>query len=116
MARVTKLVDDLDGSDATDTMEFSWGGDNYTIDLSDANADTFRELMAVYVSHGTKVRHEVKPTGKRSVPVRTTSELNTIRQWARENHFEVSSVGRIREEILTAWDNRTDDTKEEGEN
>jgi hypothetical protein len=106
MAKVTKIVDDIDGTDATDTLEFSWGGDNYTIDLSDENADEFRRLMARYVSHATKVRHEVKPFGKRVSPVRSTSELNEIRAWAREHDFEVSSVGRIREEILTAYENR----------
>ena len=102
MAKVTKIIDDIDGTDATDTLEFSWGGDNYTIDLSDENADEFRRLMARYVSHATKVRHEVK----RTIPMRTTAELNEIRAWARKAGYEVSSVGRIREEIITAYENR----------
>jgi len=106
MAKVTKIIDDIDGTDATDTLEFSWGGDNYTIDLSDENADEFRRLMARYVPFATKVRHEVKPLGKRTIPMRTTAELNDIRAWAREAGFEVSSVGRIREEIITAYENR----------
>jgi hypothetical protein len=117
MATVTKLVDDLDGSDATDTLEFSWGGDNYTIDLNDTNADEFRTMMALYVSHATKVRHEVRPAAKRSGAVRSTSELNEIRTWARANGFEVASIGRIREEILTAYENReTSTTVEQDDN
>jgi len=106
MAKVTKIIDDIDGTDATDTLEFSWGGDNYTIDLSDENADEFRRLMARYVPFATKVRHEVKTFGKRTIPMRTTAELNEIRAWARKAGFEVSSVGRIREEIITAYENR----------
>jgi len=106
MAKVTKIIDDIDGTDATDTLEFSWGGDNYTIDLSDENADEFRRLMARYVPYATKVRHEVKAFGKRSVPTRTTSELNEIRAWARKAGHEVSSVGRIREDIIAAFENR----------
>lgn len=106
MATVTKLVDDIDGSDATDTLEFSWGGDNYTIDLNDTNADEFRTVMALYVSHATKVRHEVKSAAKRSGGVRSTSELNEIRSWARANGYEVASIGRIREEVITAYENR----------
>jgi hypothetical protein len=106
MATVTKLVDDIDGSDATDTLEFSWGGDNYTIDLNDVNADEFRTVMALYVSHATKVRHEVKAPTKRSGAVRSTSELNEIRSWARANGYEVASIGRIREEVITAYENR----------
>lgn len=113
MAKVTKLVDDIDGSDATDTLEFSWGGDNYTIDLNDENATGFRNFMATYVMHATKVRAEVKPFGKRSVPVRTTSELNEIREWAREHGYQVSSVGRIRDEIMTAYENRSQETNDE---
>lgn len=115
MATVTKLVDDLDGSDATDTLEFSWGGDNYTIDLNDGNADQFRTVMALYVSHATKVRHEVKAPTKRFSPARSSSELNQIRNWARENGFEVSSMGRIREEIITAYENRDESVVPDGE-
>lgn len=114
MAKITKIVDDIDGSDATDTLQFSWGADDYTIDLNDENAQEFRTMMALYVAHATKVRQEVKPAGKRSGPVRTASELNEIRVWAREHGFEVSSVGRIREEIITAYEARnlpeTDDS------
>ena len=118
MATVTKLVDDIDGTDATDTLEFSWGGDNYTIDLNDENATGFRNFMATYVMHATKVRHEVKPAAKRSGATRTSSELNEIRDWARGAGFEVSSYGRVREEILTAYDNRDVDqetTDKEGD-
>lgn len=106
MAKVTKIVDDIDGSDATDTFEFSWGGDNYTIDLSDENADSFRLAMARYIGYATKVRHEVKPAAKRSGAVRSTAELNEIRSWARANGHQVASIGRIREEIITAYENR----------
>lgn len=106
MAKITKIVDDIDGSDATDTLEFSWGGDNYTIDLNDENATGFRNFMATYVMHATKVRHEVKSAAKRSGAVRSTSELNEIRTWARANGYEVASLGRIRDEVVTAYENR----------
>lgn len=115
MAKITKLVDDIDGSDATDTLEFSWGGDHYTIDLNDENATGFRNFMATYVMHATKVRHEVKAPAKRSGPSRTSSELAEIRDWARKQGHQVSEFGRIREEIVTAWENRPQEPETDAE-
>lgn len=111
MAKITKLVDDIDGSDATDTLEFSWGGDNYTIDLCDENADKFREIMALYVGSATKVRHDILPAAKRAV--RTKKELDEIRAWARERGLQVAPTGRIREDVLTAYEARNEAVTEE---
>lgn len=111
MAKITKLVDDIDGSDATDTLEFSWGGDSYTIDLNDKNADDFREMMALYVGSATKVRHEIRPAAKRAV--RTKRELDEIRAWAREKGLQVAPTGRIREDVLSAYEARNEAVTEE---
>lgn len=116
MARISKIVDDIDGSDATDTLEFSWGADNYTIDLNDKNAEVFRDLIALYVAHATKVV-PTPPVLRGTTKGRTSAELNRIRDWARENGFEVASMGKIRAEVMEAYDARStnDDNTEGGE-
>ena len=49
------LEDDLDGSDATQTVTFGLDGTSYEIDLNDKNAAALRDAMATYVGHARKV-------------------------------------------------------------
>ena len=45
----TRLVDDIDGTDAVETVTFSFEGHQYEIDLSDRNATRLRESLAAFV-------------------------------------------------------------------
>ena len=49
------LEDDLDGSDATETVSFGLDGTTYEIDLNDKNAGELRDALPSYVGHGRKV-------------------------------------------------------------
>ena len=40
------LVDDIDGSDATETVSFGLDGTSYEIDLNDKNAAKLRDALA----------------------------------------------------------------------
>ena len=48
------LVDDIDGSEATETVSFGLDGVGYEIDLSSGNADELRGELAQYVEHARK--------------------------------------------------------------
>ena len=49
------LVDDLDGTEATETVTFGLDGTSYEIDLNDGNAASLREALSGYVGHARKV-------------------------------------------------------------
>ena len=48
--REIRLVDDLDGEVADETVEFGVDGKNYEIDLSTANAKKLRDALAEFVA------------------------------------------------------------------
>ena len=48
------LVDDLDGSEAAETVSFGLDGTSYEIDLNDKNARGLRDALASYVGHARK--------------------------------------------------------------
>ena len=48
------LVDDIDGSDATETVSFGLDGVDYEIDLSDEHAAELREAVACYIGHARR--------------------------------------------------------------
>ena len=52
---ITRLIDDIDGGVAHETVTFEIDGDLYKIDLSSKNAKKLRAELATYVSHGNRV-------------------------------------------------------------
>lgn len=98
------LVDDLDGTDATQTVSFGLDGASYEIDLGDKNAAALREALAGYIGHARKV----SVSGRRGRRATSTTALGPsskqIRDWARSNGFEVSDRGRVSAEIRQAFD------------
>jgi hypothetical protein len=49
------LIDDLDGTDASESVRFSLDGTSYEIDLSAQNAEDLRLVLDAYVSKARKV-------------------------------------------------------------
>lgn len=98
------LVDDIDGSSAEETVTFGLDGITYEIDLNAENVDRLRSSMAEWVGHARRVSGG-RRKGSRSVTKRSSvgSDNSTIREWARSNGYEVSERGRIKAEIVEAF-------------
>jgi hypothetical protein len=98
------LVDDLDGSDASETVNFALDGVDYEIDLSDKHADELREAVALYVGHGRRTGGRRKG-GKRSSASASGSSASAaeIRAWARDNGWDVPERGRVSAEVREAY-------------
>ncbi|WP_182066889.1 histone-like nucleoid-structuring protein Lsr2 [Curtobacterium sp. ME12] len=104
----THLIDDLTGDTITEgagkTVQFSFDGSHYEIDLTDDNADALREAFSDYVAAARKVTSR---SGRGSSSSKTRSnpdELAKIREWAAANGYEVSSRGRISQAVRDAYD------------
>ena len=70
MARITKFVDDMDGSEATvQTRYFSVGNTRYRIDLSDKNYAALLQALQPYISTATVAG--AGPAGRRGEAGRT---------------------------------------------
>ncbi|GAA1942072.1 Lsr2 family protein [Amycolatopsis minnesotensis] len=106
---LVSLVDDLDGSEAEETVEFGLDGVSYQIDLSSDNAEELRDALAQYVEHarraGGRKRSGARPSAKAVArPATVDREQNqAIRAWARKNGFAVSDRGRIPSEVVDAY-------------
>ena len=99
------LVDDLDGTEATETVSFGLDGTTYEIDLNDANAASLREALSGYVGHARKVTGGGRRT-RRSSGGSSSSSSNTkdVREWARGQGMYVSERGRISADVQQAYD------------
>lgn len=93
------LIDDIDGSTATETINFSLEGSNYEIDLSARHAAELREALAPWVAAGRKVSS--RSAGKSRAA--SGGDVAKIRAWAKANGHAVSERGRIPASIRDAY-------------
>lgn len=103
----THLVDDLTGDTIEaggKTVEFSFDGNHYEIDLSDDNADALRKAFSDYVAAARKVSSRGGRASSGSKPRSDPDELAKIREWAATNGHEVSSRSRISQAVRDAFD------------
>jgi hypothetical protein len=100
------LVDDIDGTDASETVSFALDGVDYEIDLSDEHAGQLREAVALYVGHarrtGGRRKGNRRSSGGGSGGGAGASAAD-IRAWARENGWEVPERGRVSAEVREAY-------------
>ncbi len=100
---VIELIDDLDGSEATETVRFALDGSEYEIDLAGQNADELRGVLARFVQAGRKAAgNSTKP----ALAVRQLSpavDTTAVRAWAAENGIEINSRGRVRDDVVQRY-------------
>lgn len=100
---ITQLVDDLDGSEASETVVFALDGKTYEIDLNEKNATKLRKALAPYAEKGRKLSQA--RGGKRGGATQAAASGDTaqIRAWAKENGYDVNDRGRVPAEIKDAY-------------
>ena len=111
MAQITqvKLVDDLDGGEAAESVAFSLDGKSYEIDLSDKHAAALRDAFAPFISGARRAGNGSKVATRQKMSMRagrSREDTAAIREWANANGLGVSARGRISSVILEAYENR----------
>ncbi len=115
MAQVTnvKLVDDVDGSKAVETVAFGVDGVGYEIDLNARNAKALRKALAEFVAVARSPKSSAAPTtsarpaGRRGTSS-TGPDAAAIRQWANESGVPVSVRGRVSADVRAQYLAATD--------
>ncbi len=105
---ITKLIDDLDGGEAQETVKFGLDGHSYEIDLSARNASRLRAALAPYLEVGTRLAG--RPGGGRSGggrgrggPVVERDQNKAIRSWAQRKGIAVAPRGRIKADVVELY-------------
>ena len=101
---VTLLTDDLDGSEAEETISFSIEGFAYEIDLSKAHAEHLRGALEPYVKAGRRTGRDGRRTRRSgSAAASDRDQTKAIRDWAKSQKMQVSDRGRVSAEIREAY-------------
>ena len=92
---ITTLTDDIDGSDADETITFAFKGMTYEIDLSKKNSRQDGQALQPYTTAARTTGGPRSGTGRTTRRGADKDQLAKIRDWARANGHHVSDGGRI---------------------
>ena len=110
MAQRTILTDDIDGSEGAETITYMVNGQEYEIDLSEENAERFHDALEPFVSKSREVQRQAAPArrgrgdGRRRGGGSGRDDIPQIRAWAQSQGMDVSERGRVKKEIMEAYD------------
>lgn len=106
---ITVYTDDLDGTElpaGSRSTRFSFDGIEYEIDLSNDNRQSLSQALEPFIASARRVG-----TAQRSAAPRArgskkadAERLSAIRTWAQGNGYTVGDRGRIKAEIVDAYD------------
>jgi hypothetical protein len=88
---IVTLHDDIDGSEAAETVTFGLDGASYEIDLSAAHAADLRAALAAYVRSARKAT----ASGKAYRRTLVAPDSAAVRAWARSNKLDLPARGRL---------------------
>jgi hypothetical protein len=109
MARkvAVELLDDIDGSEAGETLKFGLDGTNYEIDVNEKHADQLRRSLAKFILSARRLgRSGVTPGRRRQAAVPTRSDRaqnQAIRAWAKLKKIQLSDRGRIPATVIEQY-------------
>ena len=99
---IKRLVDDLDGSEAEETVPFSIDGVSYEVDLSNLNAKKIRDELAPFIEHARRAGAQRRRRGTRAASSRERSA--DIRAWAKQRGIKVNERGRIPATVVEEYE------------
>ncbi|GGO59716.1 MULTISPECIES: histone-like nucleoid-structuring protein Lsr2 [Streptomyces] len=97
---VVTLYDDIDGSEAAETVAFGLDGKSYEIDLNQTNAEKLRKVLTPYLAAARKQ----SKSGKVFRHTAVTPDPAAVRAWARSNQLDVPPRGRIPKKVYEAFE------------
>lgn len=106
---ITTMVDDIDGSsDDVVTCAFGLGDAQFEIDLNAAHREELESVLAKFIEAGRPVRGGTPARRQRRQATGAgrpdREQTQAIRQWAKDNGYEVSERGRISKAIVEAFE------------
>ena len=101
----TVLISDLTGTEIAkggETLAFSIRGVSYEIDLTDKEATAFDKAVAPFVEHARRLGGR-RTKGGAGRARADKAQVAAMRQWAKDNGYQVSDRGRISAEVQEAF-------------
>lgn len=100
---IATLIDDIDGSEAQESVRFGLDGVDFDIDLSAKHAERLREALAEYVAAARRVGGRKLKSAVGTPKPSHDLDLTLVREWARSQGLPVSDRGRVANDIIEGY-------------
>jgi Lsr2 len=105
---VTLYTDDLTGEESAEVSTYTVlvNGAGVEIDLTPESHDKLMEALQPFLqaNGARRVRGGAASRRRQSSPAADARDTAAIRQWGRDNGYEINQRGRIAADVLTAYD------------
>jgi hypothetical protein len=92
---IVQKTDDVDGSEADQTVTFAVDGVTYEIDLTDEHANELRAAVEPYATAARRVGGVPRRAVVAVVKAAKDYDPKAVRAWAGSRHIELPARGRI---------------------
>ena len=103
----TLFIDDIDGGEAEGTVRFALDGTEYETDLNQKHTEELRSALGTYVTHarkvGTGARRGGRGAGKGGRGAASALNTTEIRNWAREQGYDIKDRGRVPADVVAKY-------------
>lgn len=97
------MTDDLDGSEAGETVVFALDGTTYEIDLNAAHAAELRELLAPFVAVARRAGAGALGTSTLRRDAVAKIDPKAVRAWAQAEGLDVNTRGRLKVAVVERY-------------
>ena len=104
---VEVLVDDLDGTEAVESVRLGWNGQWRQLELSERNLAALSKAIDRFWDAGRPVKGDAAAPRRRAGTTTPGRDPRAIRVWAAENGIPVPSRGRIPRDIEDRYNEAT---------
>jgi hypothetical protein len=103
---VTIYTDDLTGEESEEaaTHVFSLDGVGYEVDLGPDSYEQLLEALSPFMKAGRKAGRVKGKAARRQAVSARADDTAQVREWAKEQGYEVAARGRVPAEIREAYD------------
>lgn len=107
------MFDDIDGStEGVRTVTIGLDRQNVEIDLSEASYAKVRDFLGPYLDAGRKINATAGASRKSGTTAADKrADTQAIREWAEANGHKVNTRGRIKKEIVDAYQAATPNSR-----
>lgn len=95
------LEDDIDGSEAVETVAFTVDGVAYEIDLNTDHAQQLRDAFAPWLTRARRVGG--RRSTRRGATSTSSNHLAEVRAWAKARGLQVAERGRVSQDVQDAY-------------
>ena len=104
---VEVLVDDLDGTEAVESVRLGWNGQWRQLELSERNLAALSKAIDRFWDAGRPMRSEPAGARRRATTATGGRDPRAIRVWAAENGIAVPARGRIPRDVEDRYNEAT---------